>query len=294
MKVLFATDGSSPAREGESLIAALFSRKSSVHVITVEGQPLFDYWPGLESAFELNRMDVPVLNSAQISAQAAERLGREGFQTSTSTAHGSAGPEVVSKAVDGGFDVVVLGASHNTWMGNVLLGSVSTFVLHHAPCSVLVAHHAPRGSGRILLGTDGSEQANNTLSLAARLLDPSRCSFHVATAVVDPWVSVAVYPPGPPFGRAGDYRELERERVERGWLTVEHATAQLQKLGFKAEGAVLAGNATHQLLKERDNVGADLVVVGSRGLGAVRRALLGSVSDQLVRHAPATLVGRSG
>jgi nucleotide-binding universal stress UspA family protein len=45
------------------------------------------------------------------------------------------------------------------------------------------------------------------------------------------------------------------------------------------------------LLSEARAVGADLVVVGARGLGGLRRAI-GSVSDKLARHAPATLVGR--
>lgn len=52
------------------------------------------------------------------------------------------------------------------------------------------------------------------------------------------------------------------------------------------------GSPGPQLLKEAENVGADLVVVGSRGSGAVRRTLLGSVGDQVLRHAPATLIGR--
>lgn len=178
-------------------------------------------------------------------------------------------------------------------MGNLLLGSVSTFVLHHASCSVLVAHRGPTNTGNILFATDGSRHAEATMRLAAELLDPARCTFQVTTSVADPWMSIAVYPPGPPFGSVPESLSLEKERMEHGWRLVEAACTQLRKRGFKAEGSVLSGSATHQLLKESENSSADLVVVGSRGLGPVRRALLGSVSDQISRHVPATLVGRS-
>ena len=291
MNVLLATDGSQPAKEGEMLVKSLFKRDIKINVFTVAPEPQND-WLLAENNLELVRMDMPVLGGDQIAAEAAERFAGEGFEADSSASRGAPGPEILRQLDKQGADVVVLGASHNTWMGNLLLGSVSTFVLHHAPCSVLIAHRAPTEAGTILFGADGSEHANAALSLATKLLDASRCSFHIATVVIDPWVSVAVYPPGPPFGSAAQYRKLERERMEDGWRVVERASTQLRERGFKVEGAVLAGNTTHQLLKESDNIAADLVVVGSRGLGPVRRTLLGSVSDQLVRYGPATLVGR--
>ena len=55
---------------------------------------------------------------------------------------------------------------------------------------------------------------------------------------------------------------------------------------------VATGNPTQQLLEEAHSGSFDLVAVGSRGLGPFRRALLGSVSDHVVRHSRAALVGR--
>jgi nucleotide-binding universal stress UspA family protein len=73
---------------------------------------------------------------------------------------------------------------------------------------------------------------------------------------------------------------------------VERAAERLTAAGFGVDTQVVLGHPVKRLLAEIDNSGAALAIVGSRGLDAVDRAVLGSVSDQMVRHAPATLVGR--
>jgi nucleotide-binding universal stress UspA family protein len=178
-------------------------------------------------------------------------------------------------------------------MGSVLLGSVSMPVLHHAPCSVLVTHRAPTGSDKVVLGVDGSRGSTDALHLAAGILDPARCSILVASVAPYPPIPLVVpYPGGTYVGHSRHYDRLEKERIERARNLAEKAASYLRKNGFDAEAVVLEGSPGPQLLKEADGSNADLVVVGSRGVGALHRALLGSVSDQVARHAPATLIGR--
>ena len=86
--------------------------------------------------------------------------------------------------------------------------------------------------------------------------------------------------------------ELERQMRERGQRHADRAATLLRDAGFEAEAHIASGSPTEQLLKEADSGEFDLVAVGSRGLGPFRRALLGSVSDQVVRHSRAALVGR--
>ncbi|HEX6579311.1 MAG TPA: universal stress protein [Actinomycetota bacterium] len=293
MKILFATDGSAPAREGEGLITSLFDRsRAEIRVIAVTPEPTYDLLAPYGIP-EPPPPDVPVLDADRVAETAAERLAESGFTASSSTARGDPALEILKVIESGPYDLVVLGASHTTWMGNLLLGRVSMHVLHHAPCSVAVTHRAPTGTGRVLLGADGSEGARSSLGSAAEVLDRDRCTIEVATVVSHPWMFAATYPAGTFLGHAPDPQGLERERIEQGRVIARRASAEASAAGFKVmEEAVLVGRPGHQLLEEAENFGADLVVVGSRGLGAMSRTVLGSVSDQVARHAPATFVGR--
>jgi len=294
MRVLYATDGSAPAREGEGLITSLFDRsKADIRVFAVTPEPTYDLLAPYGIP-EPPAVDVPVLDADRVAETAAEHLIESGFTASPSTARGDPALEIMKTiGSEGPYDLVVLGASHTTWMGNLLLGRVSMHVLHHAPCSVVVTHRAPTGSGRVLVGADGSEGARSSFGTAAEVLDRDRCTVEVATVVSHPWMFAVTYPAGAFLGHAPDPQGLEKERIEQGRVIAQRASAEVSAAGFKVmEEAVLVGSPGHQLLEEADNIGADLVVVGSRGHGTLSRTLLGSVSDQVVRHGPATLVGR--
>jgi nucleotide-binding universal stress UspA family protein len=294
MRVLFATDGSAPAREGEGLIISLFDRsRADIRVIAVTPVPTYD----LLASYGIPEppvADVPVLDADRVAQSAAEHLAESGFTASPTSARGDPALEIL-KVIEtaGPYDFVVLGASHTSWMGNLLLGRVSMYVLHHAPCSVVVTHRAPTGTGRVLVGADGSEGARSSLGSAAEVLDRDRCTIEVATVVSHPWIFAVTYPAGTFLGHAPDPQGLEKERIEQGRVIARRASAEASAAGFKVmEEAVLVGRPGHQLLEEAEDIGADLVVVGSRGMGAMSHTLLGSVSDQVARHAPATFVGR--
>jgi nucleotide-binding universal stress UspA family protein len=298
MRILYATDGSAPAREGEDLITSLFDHsRAEIRVIAVTPEPTYDLLapygispPGIP---EPPPPDVPVLDADRVAQSAAENLAESGFTASSSTARGDPALEILKVIETGPYDLVVLGASHTSWMGNLLLGRVSMHVLHHAPCSVVVTHRAPTGTGRVLVGADGSQGARSSLGAAAEVLDRDRCTIEVATVVSHPWMFAVTYPAGTFLGHAPDPQGLEKEKIEQGRIIARRAAAEASAAGFKVmEEAVLVGRPGHQLLKEAEDIGADLVVVGSRGHGAMSRTLLGSVSDQVARHAPATFVGR--
>ena len=133
---------------------------------------------------------------------------------------------------------------------------------------------------RILLATDGSEEAELAALRAVELADATDSELHVVHVGVVP-IFLQSYP-----GTLGYYGKLY-EQIEE----VSGKLLRKQSWRVKAAGGTVAG--THlrmgqvdlEILALAEELGAGLIVIGSRGLGGVRRALMGSVSDSVVRHA---------
>ena len=219
-----------------------------------------------------------------------------GFKARGHTAEGHPGQEIVRLVEKDWYDLIVMGSGNRTWLGARLLGSVSSYVLHSSPWSVLIAHEAlpEDGKGRVLVGADGSRGAEFTVETLARFADPARTETTVVSLV--PADSALLMPvPGPTYMSAEvlEHNEaLEREMREEAQRHADTAATLLRDAGFEVEAHIASGNPTEHLLRVADTGKFDLVAVGSRGLGPFRRALLGSVSDHVVRHSRAALVGR--
>jgi nucleotide-binding universal stress UspA family protein len=133
---------------------------------------------------------------------------------------------------------------------------------------------------RILLATDGSEEAELAALRAVDLADATHSELHVVHVGVVP-IFLQSYP-----GTLGYERRLY-EQIEE----MSRELLRKQSLRVKAAGGTVAG--THlrmgqvalEIVALAEELGADLIVMGCRGLGGVRRALMGSVSDSVVRHA---------
>jgi nucleotide-binding universal stress UspA family protein len=138
---------------------------------------------------------------------------------------------------------------------------------------------------KILLATDGSREAQLAATTAADLASSTNSELHVVT--VAPGNPDPVYHVHEANLRYETYEQvLEAVKGEAQKVLDE----QVQKIE-EAGGTV---NEAHLRIGERrdqaivhlaEELGAGLIVMGSRGLGGVRRALIGSVSDSVVRHA---------
>ena len=145
-----------------------------------------------------------------------------------------------------------------------------------------------------LLCFDGSDDAAAAIAKAGALLAPS--SAIVLTVwepirVWEPWdpVTIASAPLGRLIAKELDLdqniADIARDKAERG---VELARAS----GFDATARVERGKAWEAIRDVADELDAEPIVIGSRGLGRAQSALLGSVSSAVIAHARrAVLVG---
>lgn len=186
-------------------------------------------------------------------------------------------------------DLVVMGSHGRGGFGRLALGSVSLRVLHHANADVRISRLRPgparRSPPRILLALDGSPGADRALAALAARDWPAGTSVRVV-AVVD-WRDVPSAVLGP---RHAGLREKTRNAMKT-WIEAkaERAAGSLARKGLAASQAVLLGDPRHALVKAAKAWKADAVFLGSRGLNAVDRFLLGSVSTAVAAHAPCSV-----
>ena len=134
---------------------------------------------------------------------------------------------------------------------------------------------------KILLATDGSEEATLAASTAADIAQKTESELHVVHVR-----GVSVYiDPSTETTRVvhGAAEETARREAQE---TLDAQVEQIEAAGGKvAQTYVRLGRPVEEIVILADEIDAGLVVVGSRGLGGIRRLLLGSVSDGVVRHA---------
>jgi len=131
---------------------------------------------------------------------------------------------------------------------------------------------------KILLATDGSEHSRHAAAQVAQLAKDMGAEVEV--------LSVAVIHPaygGLHMGAtAVSGEESDAEKAAR--LAVTDTAAVLKEQGVEAKTVVVVamGNPAHAICQEAEDAGADLIVIGSRGLGRTGTLLMGSTSQQVI------------
>ena len=277
-KILLATDGSEEAELAARTAANLAGKTGSelhvVHVLVLPPETLHDPF-GTAAREELERRG---------RARLDELVGRlEPSGGAVGGAHlgvGSPAAEIVAQAEEVGAGLVVLGSRGLGAMRRALMGSVSDAVVRHAPCPALVVRDEPLAfPTKILLATDGSEEANLAASRAAELAKDTDSELHVVT--VGPFVpTIFAVTEEEPARLAREARRTLDEQVRR----IEAAGGRV------AQAHLTLGGAAEEIVALAEDIEAGLIAMGSRGRGGIRRALMGSVSESVVRHAHCAVI----
>jgi len=277
MKILAATDGSKYGKWAIEWLAEIpFAVQPVIrvlHVVDVASvrapfmvQPMI---VGTERYIqsEVKRMETAAKSTKKESEDLLSTLGLGG----TVTIDQGGVAATIMKHAQRGVGLLSIGSRGLDALDRFMLGSVSNHAIHHAPCSVLVVKEGPRPIRHVVLGIDGSAASDRAVKFLMRWLNPTPNGPDHEPVMVT--VTHAI-----PYFK---YPEVK----ETGKTLVQRYGAKLSKSGFQIREALRLGKPADEILTVAKQDKADLIVTGAKGLGAIRRILLGSVSTRVVQHA---------
>jgi nucleotide-binding universal stress UspA family protein len=284
MNVLVATDGSKYGQWALKWVAKLpFVEPPNVTALHV----LDSAWLQLPFRTKLETQRVEA-RAARALKKITKQLRLLKLTGAARKEQGAVAPTILKRAPKRN-GLLVAGSQGLDALDRFTLGSVSTKLIQHATCPVLVVKGAAAPLRRIALATDGSEASAKALGFVLTKFQPDRSTrkgrhvpIHVSVihvlarrplAPIDvgttiPWIK---------------YRRLKEKEIGR--RLVEQSAQTLIEAGFTAEPLCRLGNPAEQIMKVASRQHADLIVMGAKGLADIDRFLLGSVSTRVVQHA---------
>ncbi|MEO6181613.1 MAG: universal stress protein, partial [Verrucomicrobiota bacterium] len=180
-------------------------------------------------------------------------------------------------------DLIVIGTHGFTGLKHLLLGSTAERVIRHAPCTVLtVCKQQIRNvkfvvqPKKILVPTDFSKSADAALQAAALLAKQYQAQIHLLHVV-------------PNHDAVGEYYKIDRQLLESGEmeacqkkLAALSKTLLAKKISFKIE--IRRGRPAVEITQVSEELDADLIAISTHGRTGWQHALLGSVTEEVVRH----------
>jgi nucleotide-binding universal stress UspA family protein len=285
LKVLIAVDGSDHAL---SVVRAWSSWRSasavSLHATLLHvTPPLLQFWPGSE-------LDVQAVEAAQRASSAhildaaQAPLLATGIATDTRADIGPTAAVIVENARTMNADLIAMGTRGLSPLRGLLSGSVTLRVVQSSPMPVWLAPpeaQRPVALGRTLMAlcaVDGSTHAERALqSLAALSPKFGRVTAELMTVQ-------------PPFRIEPTSELIDHWSRRLGDEALRRALQVLQGTPISVRRHAAAGPVVESINARAEQIGADLIVLGSRGLGAVGQALLGSVASGLLQSSRRTLL----
>ena len=292
MKALLAIDGSAASNLAVEAAASLaWPAGSDVEIVTVapaDDELFGGPWPAaayVQSAGVRERLLAELGRQLEVAASA---IRRDGLTVRTRLVEGRSASEIVRVASGNEVDIVILGARGHGVLERMLLGSVSAEVVDRAHCPVLVVRR--HASARILVGTDGSPDAEHAIDFVAASGLWSGASIRVANVIDLPtawWLGVS---PMDAVVSTETASSVQAEASRHGQEVAQAAATRLSGGGYVADAVVREGDSAGALVAEASDWGADLIVVGTRGHGLLRRFLLGSTARNVLHHAPMSVL----
>lgn len=268
--VLIGVDGSPNSRDAIALAGRLVDADGKLtlaHVHPGELHPLHAVSPGVVA--DERAASEKLLESERAEADVEAELVSVTASTPGSGLH--------RHAEELGADLIVVGSCSRGAFGRVMLGDDTRAALNGAPCAVAVgargyAQH-PKPFAKVGVGYNDSSESKAALAVAREIAAPTSAAVQALEVVSIPTYAYTGLMP-PTIGEGIDAMLAEAE-------------ARLRQLP-EVEGRAVYGLPGEELAAFSEEV--DILVVGSRSYGPLRRLVVGSTSDFLERHARCSLL----
>ena len=282
-KVLVGTDGSEDAALAIRAALDLSNETSAelhvVHAWRVPPTPSLAQ-PGLAypSQEAIDQLEACEKEAEELLEKQAERIrATGGTLAQTHLREGRAAEEISALAKELGVDLLVVGSRGVGTVERLTTGSVSEGIVHLADCPVLVVRGGEGAwpPSTVILGDDFSNEAGQAGELAAMV------SRLFGARMLCVWV----YSMALSGARRASHVMRAEEVLKKSEESLEERAAELERiLGKRPNTLVTTGDAASVVQSAAEKGGEPtLVVVGKRGLGAVKRFALGSVSTDVLR-----------
>ena len=273
--ILFPTDGTAWAEHAFAQAVFYATRSgAALHVLTVrygadDGPPVRSDGDGSGDLRErLRRAAAAAVGLDAVIAEQSARSPEEGILD-------------YARSVDA--DLIVMATHGRTGLDHLVMGSVTEAVVRRASCPVLTAHplaaHTAVRAQDILVPVDFSDCAALALAHGQALARLHGATLHLAHVVRPPYAPARGDAAGAPVPdepvRIGHARRLLDDLAQDG-----------AALGVPVECHVTVGQPEEAIPELARALGAGLVVMGTHGRTGLRRLVLGSVAEHVVRHAP--------
>lgn len=283
MRIVIGVDGSNPSLTALQLVTSTDWPAGTVVRLVGAVDTLTDWTylapppPGLAGDADPQRTLFDTIQHL------SEPLRRRGHATETVVVRGRPADVLLAEADDLGADLVVVGNRGLGVAASALLGSVSATLVDHAACPVLVARE-PRVS-RVLIATDGS-QSSEAIPAVLAAWDAFR-GLPVEVVCVQP-------PPRWSASEGGPWLLDAAHEVDRHQVMASEMAARLVAAGWTAKSSVRKGEVAREIERGAGDLGADLIITGSRGLGGLKRLLMGSVAHHVMLHSQRSVLVMRG
>ncbi|MEO0433009.1 MAG: universal stress protein [Cyanobacteria bacterium J06656_5] len=242
---------------------------------------------------------------------------QSGVNASGSLLCGNPGAKLCELAQTWNADLVIVGSRGLSGFSELLIGSISNYVVHHSPCSVLVVHSEKQKS-TASVQTDNSDQGTSTLvGLPKRILvaldrsEMARESMETAITLAKLHQAeirlvhiIDGEEPGMPqkliFSDSqyilqhsellfAEYKQEWNRFINGWWQWLQQCVDEVEAEGIEAICDVMQGRTGPRICEVAEDWPADLIVMGCRGFSGLRELLVGSVSYYVSHRAPCSV-----